>query len=95
MEQGQHWKGKLCYAYGTSLTSATWGNYIPWLAKLSGLQIVNKGIPAEGITNLGGYNRALSLWYQLRQVPLFISAIPKGLPLPEGCPSMKTPPERN
>ena len=60
MEQGQHWKGKLCYAYGTSLTSATWGNYIPWLAKLSGLQIVNKGIPAEGITNLGGYNRALS-----------------------------------
>lgn len=54
MDNGQQWHGKSCYAYGTSLTSATWGNFIPWLAQLSGLKIVNCGIPAEGITNLGG-----------------------------------------
>ena len=54
MEEGKHWNGKCCYAYGTSLTSATWGNFIPWLTQLSGLRIVNRGIPAEGITNLGG-----------------------------------------
>lgn len=54
MEWGQQWQGKRCYAYGTSLTSETWGNYIPWLAQLSGLEIVTRGIPAEGITNLGG-----------------------------------------
>lgn len=54
MEWGRQWQGKCCYAYGTSLTSATWGNYIPWLAELSGLNIISRGIPAEGITNLGG-----------------------------------------
>lgn len=54
MENGQQWQGKLCYAYGTSLTSQTWGKYIPWLERLSGLAIVNHGLPAQGLTNLGG-----------------------------------------
>lgn len=225
MEWGQQWQGKCCYAYGTSLTSATWGNYIPWLAELSGLNIINRGIPAEGITNLGGcstgkvkdailsledgkaaadlillevgandnvpvgdlfdtgddtfsgclnqclryllektdaqivvipstvptdppeklkyyyqlllqaeavckinrvyffghadglgqarickgtrfvwdnvhqtplggYNRALSIWSQLKNVPLFIPKFPDACVFPEGCPSIKTPPER-
>lgn len=56
MEQNTHWNGKLCYAYGTSLTSVTMGKMIPWLAQLSGLKIVNKGLPGEGITHLGGHS---------------------------------------
>lgn len=54
---GIHWKGKKCYAYGTSLTSISQGKYIPYLAQLSGLEIVNRGIPGGGITNLGGYSK--------------------------------------
>ena len=54
MAEKSHWAGKLCYAYGTSLTSESWGKYIPFLQQLSEMKIVNLGIPAQGLTNLGG-----------------------------------------
>ena len=40
-----HWKGKLWYAYGTSMTSIAQGKFVPVVEKLSGLTVVNKGIP--------------------------------------------------
>jgi len=40
-----HWKGKLWYAYGTSMTSIEHGEYMPVVEKLSGMNVVNKGIP--------------------------------------------------
>lgn len=44
-----HWEGKKWYAYGTSLTSASQGKYVPYVAELSGLDVVNKGIGGGGI----------------------------------------------
>lgn len=32
-----HWKGKLWYAYGTSMTSVKQGEYVPVVEKRSGL----------------------------------------------------------
>jgi hypothetical protein len=46
---GSHWKGKVWYAYGTSLTSTSQGRYVDYLAELSGLVPTNKGIPGGGI----------------------------------------------
>ena len=45
-----HWKGKLWYAYGTSMTSIQQGEYVPVVEKLSGLKVVNKGIPGGSLT---------------------------------------------
>lgn len=45
-----HWKGKLWYAYGTSMTSVQQGEYVPVVEKLSGLKVVNKGIPGGSLT---------------------------------------------
>ena len=45
-----HWKGKLWYAYGTSMTSIQQGQYIPVVEKLSGMTVVNKGIPGGCLT---------------------------------------------
>ena len=45
-----HWKGKLWYAYGTSMTSISHGEYVPIVEKLSGLNVVNKGIPGGSLT---------------------------------------------
>ena len=48
---GNHWDGKIWYAYGTSLTSESLGKYVPYVAKLSGLNVVNKGIGGGGIVS--------------------------------------------
>lgn len=45
-----HWKGKLWYAYGTSMTSIAQGKFVPVVEKLSGLTVVNKGIPGGCLT---------------------------------------------
>ena len=45
-----HWKDKLWYAYGTSMTSVQQGEYVPIVEKLSGLKVVNKGIPGGSLT---------------------------------------------
>lgn len=45
-----HWNGKLWYAYGTSMTSVRRGEYVPIVEKLSGLQVVNYGIPGGCLT---------------------------------------------
>ena len=44
------WNGKLWYAYGTSMTSIAQGKYVPIVEKLSGLKVVNKGIPGGSLT---------------------------------------------
>ena len=44
------WKGKLWYAYGTSMTSIQQGKFVPVVEKLSGLNVVNKGIPGGSLT---------------------------------------------
>ncbi len=45
-----HWNGKLWYAYGTSMTSVRQGEYVPVVEKLSGLRVVNYGIPGGSLT---------------------------------------------
>ena len=45
-----HWNGKLWYAYGTSMTSIKQGEYVPVVEKLSGLRVVNMGIPGGCLT---------------------------------------------
>ena len=44
------WNGKLWYAYGTSMTSKSQGKYVPVVAELSGLTVVNQGIPGGSLT---------------------------------------------
>lgn len=45
-----HWNGKLWYAYGTSMTSTQMGEFVPVVEKLSGMNVVNKGIPGGCLT---------------------------------------------
>jgi len=45
-----HWNGKLWYAYGTSMTSMKQGKYVPVVETLSGLNVVNLGIPGGCLT---------------------------------------------
>ena len=45
-----HWQGKTWYAYGTSMTSTAQGKYVPIVEELSGLKVVNKGIPGGCLT---------------------------------------------
>jgi len=45
-----HWNGKLWYAYGTSMTSIEQGEYVPVVEKLSGMRVVNYGIPGGCLT---------------------------------------------
>ena len=45
-----HWNGKTWYAYGTSMTSISHGKYVPIVEELSGLKVVNKGIPGGSLT---------------------------------------------
>ena len=45
-----HWNGKTWYAYGTSMTSIRQGEYVPVVEKLSGLHVVNQGIPGGSLT---------------------------------------------
>ena len=54
---GSQWKGKLWYAYGTSMTLDSSGQYVRFLAELSGLRVVNYGAGGRGVTeNIGGYS---------------------------------------
>lgn len=45
-----HWNGKLWYAYGTSMTSVQQGKYVPVVEELSGMRVVNLGIPGGCLT---------------------------------------------
>ena len=45
-----HWNGKVWYAYGTSMTSVELGKYVPTVAELSGMTVVNYGIPGGCLT---------------------------------------------
>lgn len=51
-----HWKGKLWYAYGTSMTSIEVGKFVPVVEKLSGMTVVNKGI-GGGCLTPDGYGK--------------------------------------
>ncbi len=44
------WNGKLWYAYGTSMTSEQMGEFVPVVEQLSGMNVVNKGIPGGSLT---------------------------------------------
>ncbi len=58
-----HWKDKLWYAYGTSMTSTQMGEFVPVVEKLSGMNVVNKGIPGGSLTpdgyDKGGVKKAI------------------------------------
>ena len=45
-----HWKNKLWYAYGTSMTSVEQGKFVQVVQKHSKLKVVNKGIPGGCLT---------------------------------------------
>ena len=45
-----HWNGKSWYAYGTSMTSIAQGKYVPVVESLSGMRVINFGIPGGCIT---------------------------------------------
>lgn len=52
---GAQWKDRLWVAYGTSMTAPIWGQYVPFLEKISGMRIINQGAPGEGLTkDIGG-----------------------------------------
>lgn len=44
------WNGKTWYAYGTSMTSIQCGRYVPVVKELSGMEVVNLGIPGGSLT---------------------------------------------
>ena len=52
-----HWNGKLWHAYGTSMTSVEQGKFVPVVAELSGMTVVNHGICGGSITP-GGRGKA-------------------------------------
>ncbi len=54
---GAQWRGKVWYAYGTSITNInSEGRYPTYLAQMSGMTLVNKGISGGGIGNFGAYS---------------------------------------
>lgn len=58
VEFGNQWKGKTWYGYGTSVTNTSGeGRYAPYLASMSGMTYINKGISGGGIGNLGAYSQ--------------------------------------
>lgn len=50
MKISNQWNGKLWYAYGTSMTSVKQGKYVPVVEALSGMTVVNLGIPGGCLT---------------------------------------------
>lgn len=56
---GKHWNGKKWYAFGTSITDTSGSNptgkYAPYLAAMSGMAFVNKGIGGSGITSASNH----------------------------------------
>lgn len=62
-----HWNGKKWYGFGTSITDTSGSNptgkYAPYLAAMSGMTFVNKGIGGSGITKSSNqqlYNSIMS-----------------------------------
>lgn len=56
-ENGEHWNGKKWFAYGTSLTSATMGKYVPFVTEFGGFITTNKGIVGgDLVSNRDVYN---------------------------------------
>lgn len=57
---GSQWQGKTWYAYGTSITANNGHDgritYVSYLAQMSGMTAVNKGIGGGGIGNLGAFS---------------------------------------
>lgn len=54
---GRQWNGKLWYAYGTSMTEFGTGTYASYLARFSGLRLVNRGCGGRGVTEgIGGFS---------------------------------------
>lgn len=57
-QEGDQWKGKSWYAYGTSITNVgKEGVYPIYLAKMSGMVLTNKGLSGGGIGDLGAYSK--------------------------------------
>lgn len=57
---GAQWRGKIWYAYGTSLTTEAQGHYANTLASISGLTLTNKGVGGGAlVANRNIYNRLL------------------------------------
>lgn len=48
---GNHWNGKTWYAYGTSITSESQGKYVPYVAQMSGMDVINKGLGGGGLVS--------------------------------------------
>jgi lysophospholipase L1-like esterase len=44
------WKDKTWYVYGTSMSSASVGEFVPVVEKLSGMKVVYNGIPGGSLT---------------------------------------------
>lgn len=58
VREENQWKGKVWYAYGTSITNIySEGKYPTYLEKMSEMKLVCKGISGGGIGNLGGYSK--------------------------------------
>lgn len=54
---GNHWSGKKWYGFGTSITNtSSEGKYATYLAALSGMTFVNKGMSGSGITKSSNQN---------------------------------------
>lgn len=54
---GQQWNGKTWYCYGTSISNINVeGKYPTYLAQLSKMNLVCKGLSGSGIGNLGAYS---------------------------------------
>jgi len=52
------WRGKTWYAYGTSITNIDGeGVYPRYLAQMSGMTVVNRGVSGGGIGDLGAYSQ--------------------------------------
>ena len=74
-----HWDGKLWHAYGTSMTSVQQGKYVPVVQELSGLRVVNHGIPGGSLTpdgygrgnTMAAVNMGRFVWSRLKDIPLW------------------------
>lgn len=54
---GNHWNGRKWYGFGTSITNTnSEGKYATYLAALSGMTFVNKGMSGSGITKSSNQN---------------------------------------
>lgn len=57
---GEHWHGKIWFAYGTSLTTESAGKWVNHVAQISGMNVTNLGVGGGGIiSNRNIYNRLM------------------------------------